>query len=108
MEHTHIRPAGNAACRFDSLGARDRLLVWSVRYAHACRGAGRDPLPMLLDLHRRNGSETTAIAVLRLVAARDCRGCGIRCTACPMLSPNEQDLLKILRGLETEPAAPQG
>lgn len=83
--------------RFDALDPGDRLLVWSCRYARACRGAGRDPLPMLLDLHRRNGSETTAIEVLRLVAERGMGGCEIRCTACPYLSRDECDLLRIFQ-----------
>lgn len=91
-----------AVCRFDSLADRERLLVWSVRYAHACREAGRDPLPMLLDVHRRNGSESTAIEVLRLVAAPRCRGCAIRCTACPVLSRDEKELLRVLRVAEVE------
>lgn len=86
--------------RFDALEPGDRLLVWSCRYAHACRGAGRDPLPMLLDLHRRNGSESTAIALLHLVAGQGTGGCEIRSPACPFLSRDECDLLRKVRGRE--------
>lgn len=97
MERDRSRPMPPGADRFESLCDHERLLVWSVRYAAACRRAGRDPLPMLRDVFRRNRAEETAFAVLRLVAVMAHRGCGIRCTACPTLSGHERSLVEALR-----------